>query len=39
MKLLNHKDQERFKLNLKAHIAYKNPYHFRKFYTGGPMKV
>ena len=39
MKLLNKKDQERFKLNIKAHIAYKNPYHFRKYYTGGPMKV
>ena len=38
MKLTNQKDEERYKLGLKAHIAYKNPHTFKKYYSGGPNK-
>jgi len=38
MQVVNQKDEERYKLNLKAHIAYKNPHNFKRYYTGGPNK-
>ncbi|EDK31720.2 IQ calmodulin-binding motif protein (macronuclear) [Tetrahymena thermophila SB210] len=38
MKVLNKNEQEKYKINLKAHIAFKNPYTFKNFYSGGPAK-